>query len=175
MKTLNKSNNDTWTSSCVSLSDRRGTGFPSEGANGPDQTPAGAPGAGDRHLRHGERAPGLQQPGHLGLSQGRLQMRRGGGESPQTSIFLGTPLLSLELTRPDVSVLTEAHSNTDASRTSAPLAFLGRSERVSGRLGSPSPTHTHLDCLPPLLWRHKMRKIEKKKSVVVVFVRSMIT
>lgn len=60
---------------CVFPADWRGAGFPSEGANRPYQTPAGAPGAGDRQLRHGEHAAGLRKPGHPGLSQGRLQMR----------------------------------------------------------------------------------------------------
>lgn len=86
---------------CVFPADWRGAGFPSEGANRPYQTPAGAPGAGDRQLRHGEHAAGLRKPGHPGPSQGRLQMR-----SPLLSSFSfpraqsTLPVLLLDLTWP---------------------------------------------------------------------------
>ena len=64
--------------------DRRGAGFPSEGANRPHQTPAGAAGAGGRRLRHGEPAAGLRGPGGPG-PQGRLQMSRTPPHPPRSA------------------------------------------------------------------------------------------
>lgn len=104
---------------CVFPADWRGAGFPSEGANRPDQTPAGAPGAGDRQLRHREHAAGLRQPGHPGPSQGRLQMRGCLRHRCRLSWSPGSVHPSSAFTWPDLTVqvftaadaLTRTHSD----------------------------------------------------------------
>lgn len=56
----------------VPLSDRRGARRPPEGTQREDQVPAGAAGAGDRDVRHGELAHGLWELGDIRVPQGGL-------------------------------------------------------------------------------------------------------
>lgn len=153
---------------CVFPADWRGAGFPSEGANRPYQTPAGAPGEGDRQLRHGEHAAGLRKPRHPGLSQGRLQMRP---LLPSSFVVpgLSPPFRSFYLTWPDsagVHCCWRPYSNTRAQTktkqkingsTESAVFWAGQRGMVRWQVLVPLNPPKLLPS-PCLSWCHRMTK-----------------